>query len=146
MQGIHHLRISYNIPKFVFTFSWVLKSSQKKLETTLMLMQNIWVEEGVLCEMCQQDMSWIAGLLSLLAILIRIIKGYGSVVLIVISIFLRRLKEELTRQTYTVESLVPLPRPSRPLPGILPQKNNPPTLKFRNGSINTRHKEVVDKE
>lgn len=66
--------------------------------------------------------------------------------LFVISILLRRLKEELTRQIYTVESLVPLPRPSRPLPGILPQKNNPPTLKFRNGSINTRHKEVVDKE
>ena len=66
--------------------------------------------------------------------------------LFVTSIFLRRLKEELTRQIYTVESLVPLPRPSRPLPGILPQKNNLPTLKFRNGSINTRHKEVVDKE
>lgn len=46
-----------------------------------MLMQNIWVGEGVLCEMCEQGMSRIVGLLLLLAILIRIIKRYGSVIL-----------------------------------------------------------------
>lgn len=52
-----------------------------------MLMQNIRGEERVLCEMCEQGMSWIAGLLLLLllliiiiAILIRIIKTYGSVI------------------------------------------------------------------
>ena len=112
-----------------------------------MLMQNIRGEERVLCEMCEQGMSWIAGLLSFVSY---IDQNYQDIwishSLFVISIFLRRLKEELTRQIYTVESLVPLPRSSRPLPGILPQKNNLPTLKFRNGSINTRHKEVVDKE
>ena len=46
-----------------------------------MLIQNIRGEEGVLCEMCEQGMSWIGGLLSLLAILIRIIKTYRSVIL-----------------------------------------------------------------
>ena len=87
MQAIHHLRITINISKFVFNFSWVLQSSQKQLETTLMLIQNIRGEEGVLCEMCEQGMSWIAGLLSLLAILIRIIKTYGSVILCSLYLF-----------------------------------------------------------
>ena len=52
-----------------------------------MLMQNIRGEERVLCEMCEQGMSWIAGLLSLLAILIRIIKRYGSVILCSLYLF-----------------------------------------------------------
>lgn len=34
-----------------------------------MLMQNIRGEERVLCEMCEQGMSWIAGLLLLLLLL-----------------------------------------------------------------------------
>ena len=52
-----------------------------------MLIQNIRSEEGVSCEMCEQGMSWIGGLLSLLAILIRIIKRYRSVILCSLYLF-----------------------------------------------------------
>ena len=45
-----------------------------------MLMQNNWDKEGVLCETCERGMSRIGGLFSFLAILIRIIKRYGSVI------------------------------------------------------------------